>query len=340
MKTNKQILFLNVFAILLVCVGHSFTAVESYYGHKWIYSFHMPLFMFISGYLLKYSATNKHQQISDICLLGKNGYIAKRAIRLLVPYFVISSISFIPKVLLSAYALRPIDFSIQSYIHMLLYPKDNVIKFFWFLPTLFLVSILSILLYKASKKYKIRLPFIVSLTFLILLFEYNPIKHIEFLNLGEIGKYLIFFIAGCTFVNYESIISNKIKLSYIPTACILLVSYSIIIYLIDWSTPFMGIIYAFTGIFFSFSLSGIYVNHNLRFLNHLAGSSYAIYLFSWYPLVIIQSFFQKKYDLDWEIWAIISTIAQIYVPFCIYKAIIYMKSNTRYGKIIATLLGQ
>lgn len=148
MKKNQQILVLNTFAIIMVCIGHSFTAVESYYGHKWIYSFHMPLFMFISGYLLNYATMHKQQEISDISLLGKQGYIVKRAIRLLVPYFIISSITYIPKVLLSAHALRPIDFSIHSYIHMLLYPMDNVIKFFWFLPTLFIVSIITIILYK------------------------------------------------------------------------------------------------------------------------------------------------------------------------------------------------
>lgn len=101
MKKNQQILVLNTFAIIMVCIGHSFTAVESYYGHKWIYSFHMPLFMFISGYLLNYATMHKQQEISDISLLGKQGYIVKRAIRLLVPYFIISSITYIPKVLLT-----------------------------------------------------------------------------------------------------------------------------------------------------------------------------------------------------------------------------------------------
>ena len=96
MKKNQQILVLNTFAIIMVCIGHSFTAVESYYGHKWIYSFHMPLFMFISGYLLNYATMHKQQEISDISLLGKQGYIVKRAIRLLVPYFIISSITYIP----------------------------------------------------------------------------------------------------------------------------------------------------------------------------------------------------------------------------------------------------
>jgi len=48
----------------------------------------------------------------------------------------------------------------------------------------------------------------------------------------------------------------------------------------------------------------------------------------------------KKYALDWKLWAIISTVFQIYIPFYIYKGIIYIKNNKRYGKTIATLLGQ
>lgn len=57
--------------------------------------------------------------------------------RLLIPYWVISTIAFVPKVLLSRYAMRPLDFSYENYVHMLIYPSDNVIVFFWFLPTLF-----------------------------------------------------------------------------------------------------------------------------------------------------------------------------------------------------------
>ena len=48
MKKSQQILVLNTFAIIMVCIGHSFTAVESYYGHKWI--------VFICHYSCSYQA--------------------------------------------------------------------------------------------------------------------------------------------------------------------------------------------------------------------------------------------------------------------------------------------
>ena len=55
---NSIISFLQAFGILLVVVGHSFYGCPDNPIHTWIYSFHMPLFMFISGYLLKYTMRN------------------------------------------------------------------------------------------------------------------------------------------------------------------------------------------------------------------------------------------------------------------------------------------
>lgn len=46
MKLNSQISFLQTFGILLVVVGHSFYQHETNVIYRWIYTFHMPLFMF------------------------------------------------------------------------------------------------------------------------------------------------------------------------------------------------------------------------------------------------------------------------------------------------------
>lgn len=48
---NKNIAFLQVFGILLVVLGHSTNNGGIPFLSKWIYSFHMPLFIFISGFL-------------------------------------------------------------------------------------------------------------------------------------------------------------------------------------------------------------------------------------------------------------------------------------------------
>ena len=55
-NNNSLISFMQTFGIILVVLGHS-TYQLGHAGHvpavcQWLYSFHMPLFFFLSGYLL------------------------------------------------------------------------------------------------------------------------------------------------------------------------------------------------------------------------------------------------------------------------------------------------
>ena len=54
---NPYVSFLQAFGILLVAAGHAFPT-DGHDGllYRWIYSFHMPLWVFLSGYLLRYTA--------------------------------------------------------------------------------------------------------------------------------------------------------------------------------------------------------------------------------------------------------------------------------------------
>lgn len=82
----KRIPELDVFkglAIILVVSGHVILknwegALDSHPAYTWIYSFHMPLFFFISGFLIHYT-------FADKCAMKG---LEKKALSLLVPYFV------------------------------------------------------------------------------------------------------------------------------------------------------------------------------------------------------------------------------------------------------------
>lgn len=73
--------FYKGIAILLVVLGHSISrGVANHYLDPvmlWIYSFHMPLFFFISGYLISYTSYKKRT-------LGNN--IQNKVFSLLFPY--------------------------------------------------------------------------------------------------------------------------------------------------------------------------------------------------------------------------------------------------------------
>lgn len=75
--------FFKGIAILLVVLGHSVSrGVADHYLDPvmlWIYSFHMPLFFFISGYLISYTSYKKRN-------FGNS--VLKKVLTLLLPYLV------------------------------------------------------------------------------------------------------------------------------------------------------------------------------------------------------------------------------------------------------------
>ena len=132
---DRRIDLCYVIGILLVVAGHS--GVDSRFAStalfRWIYAFHMPLFFALSGYLFRYGGGSGQ--------VGAGTFARRRALRLLLPLVVWTTLVFIPKGLLSAYAMRPSELSFSAYLHAFLYPADNPIRPFWFLEVLFEVSL-------------------------------------------------------------------------------------------------------------------------------------------------------------------------------------------------------
>lgn len=125
--------------IILVVMGHALNQTTT--DPKWvnilhylIYSFHMPLFFVLSGFLgVKILTMQSFQE--------RVNYILKRAVRLLVPYFVIGFLYIPVKLKLDSYAVMP--FEPIDTLKLLIGNNPDVSL--WFLYILFIVSALSAL---------------------------------------------------------------------------------------------------------------------------------------------------------------------------------------------------
>ncbi|MHB8896872.1 MAG: acyltransferase family protein [Candidatus Geothermincolia bacterium] len=119
-------------AILLVVLGHSISNAQNllvatpynpgFYISSFLYTFHMPLFFLVSGYVL----------------FGKRIRIGDRAIRLLLPF-----LAWIPVYWMVNRYLRHFDWPVKFLTtarDAILHPATGL----WFLPTLFLCSLLLI----------------------------------------------------------------------------------------------------------------------------------------------------------------------------------------------------
>lgn len=311
---NRLMSFMQAFGIILVVAGHSTYQLQQS-GHmpavrQWIYSFHMPLFFFISGYLLKYSNTRKDIQLSDMPVFGKNGFITGKVRRLLVPYVIISSVAFIPKTMMSAIALRPVDMSVWSYLGMLLYPHTNVIGYFWFLPPLFLIFSFTLL----AAKTKVNINDSLLIVCLIAVSIVNP--GTGFLGLDSALYNAVFFAAGYMFRKHmlETVVGRH-------SATAAAVTFTVSVALMY--APDTGIRYlltSFNGILMSVALAHLYVAGRLRFLDHLDGASYTIYLLSWFPQVASQQILMSLVPgITWHVTTVLAFFSGLYVPLAVHR---------------------
>lgn len=311
---NRLISFMQAFGIILVVAGHS-TYQLGHAGHvpsicRWLYTFHMPLFFFISGYLLKYSNTRKGIQLSDMPALGKDGFITGKARRLLVPYVIISSVVFIPKTMMSAIALRPVDMSVWSYLGMLLYPHTNVIGYFWFLPSLFLIFCMAYIAAKTKAKTNDSLLILCLITVSIV----NP--GTGFLGLDSALYNAVFFAAGYMFRKHmlETVVGRH-------SATAAAVTFTVSVALMY--APDTGVRYllsSFNGILMSVALAHLYIAGKMRFLDHLDGATYTIYLLSWFPQVASQQILISLVPgITWHVTTALAFFSGLYVPLMVHR---------------------
>ena len=331
---NNLISFLQAFGIVLVVIGHSCQGAPARpLWFFWIYSFHMPLFMFISGFLLRYGNERKGSSLADTPI---RTFLWKKVKRLLIPYVTISTLAYFPKAALSRFAARPMDISVNDYVHMLLYPWDNVIIFFWFLPTLFIIFCLVVCGARLLKSTRIPQKHGILLAVLLMLHLFNPLAEIKFLNLAGVTSYLFYFALGYYACRYHA--AERIK-RYSGLALCLTGALSVAFVTSVPSFAGKDVLMAINGIGMSILLGKLYVSRQWHLLHHLFGASYAIYLFSWFPQVASQQIFLAVTHAAWQVSSILAIATGIYIPLLIYKWIIKHKKG-RIGRYVALLTGQ
>lgn len=285
----REITLLQSFGIFLVVLGHSYIEINKhpqdpilsafYWFHHFIYSFHMPLFMLLSGFLFFHSNTGESSK-------GASNFISSRFKRILAPYIIISSLTFPIKVLLNKFAARPLDLNIASYIKTIIYPTSNTIFFYWFLPTLFAVSLIAYLLFALIRNKNLQQYSLVIFLAFLLLNLFNPFKS-QLLNIKGIANYLIYFWSGCVYYIYKDKLSSILNKPFVLLFIFLLLL-SINIFTTPDANSFTKLLAAFSGICVSIGLANIFINKGLVLFRYINGFSYQIYLLSWFPQIFFK----------------------------------------------------
>lgn len=346
-KDNNLMALLSVWGILLVVLGHSGfeeTIIQEKlkFLHDWIYSFHMPLFFMISGYLFSHTNTN-------LTGINPQRFIQKKTLRLMVPYVVLGIILFAIKYFFSSFSHAARDFSVSSFFLMFIAPacENSTMGYLWYLFTLYIIFllVLGLCIIKINLKKTIWCLFFLIIAVVCGTRFYG----IELFNLSSVFRYLPYFLIGILYKHYEfkvsflitrsdnDMTSNSNNLNGIKDIfyyskvgggikLVIYVSLSIIFTVVDLS--FLGgataqIIRAVTGLLMSVQLCFLLLDSRWvqKYVLPMSNYTYSIYLLSWFGQYAVKIIAVNILNLHWGIVVFTMFVAGILVPVLVCKIV-------------------
>ena len=206
-KKLNWLMILQGWAMLWVVIGHAFLGVADE-GPKWenalfhfAYSFHMPLFMLVSGWLF-YFTRLRDSDASDGAKWSYGRIIKDKAIRLLLPGFVFSLVALALKLAFPGEMSRQVGLSWNEIVHSYVYPYDNPMRELWFIATLFWFFLLT-----PIWKIVLKTKWIIWVALVLLIVLHFIHLKIELLCLDRVCNYAIWFYLGL-FISKEEIVDN------------------------------------------------------------------------------------------------------------------------------------
>jgi len=182
--------FVKAIAIILVVIGHYYpsNAPDWYIAFRsWVYTFHMPLFMFASGYI--YQSFKKDERYFS--------FIKKKFRRLFVPYIIVSIIIISIKLLTQRNMYVENSVSLETYIQIFYLPAAGY--FLWFIWSLFTCFII-IPFFKTA-------PSRLALLFISIILHYiYTFETIELFAINETSRNLLWFMVGTCACDYGKVL--------------------------------------------------------------------------------------------------------------------------------------
>lgn len=293
-------------ALILVILGHSFpdgdTGVQNFIGlwiRTWLYSFHMGVFFALSGFVMARRLYSGSYSLID--------EVKKRAVRLLIPYFVYSFITIVPKIVLSAYVNNPYNISELWTLFVGNSPNGGM----WFLWHLFFVTVLFLAVFKMLRNTENNTKNIIAIC--VGLGLYCLYVALDANYLSRTLEYAIFFAIGIVVNHYY----ENIKMYFKPVVACACILATIVV-----ACPALDfeVTYLFSGILGIYGLCTIAIcvdKNNNRFtiaFSYLGKLSYEIYLLSYFVQIPIRIIAYSILELPYIVCLLGMFIGGIFVP--------------------------
>ena len=326
-NTKNEISLLYTIGVLLTILGHSHSGDWSTFPTQpieFIYSFHMPLFFCISGYLFAKSKS-----------LEKTGYfkwLCNKSKRLLIPYFVISAVSFVPKTLLEVGNLNNIN-AIEIF-KMFFAPRLNIWGHFWFLPVIFILyfafGLWKIFLYNKLKCQKS----LVIATFLVTLILHFLKTDITWLGISDLCQFAIYFVVGIA--SFGILEARKADNKKLIVYILSLITVSVVLFLEFSQNTFVMFIESLLMLGACLFVAQHLSKKHFKIVDFINENVFTFYICSW-PFQAIGEKMLDFFTVEWYVYTIVMFIIGLLSPCAV--VIFYKKLKFMNFKFLSYILG-
>lgn len=338
-KYLKYISYLQVIGIVLVVAGHSVHLYpDGIHGsgtlfYKAVYSFHMPLFAFISGFLMIYTS-----RLTSESRRRPWPFVAGKLRRLILPFVTLTAVTFVPRAMMSGMADNVIEINARSFLLSFVQPNYLPIPFFWYLQASFVMLTVAYCILYFGHRIGIKVKVLVTTMFVVMfVFAVRPVSVTSVFSLGMAVELGFYFMLGAMYSVFADDVDRYIPWTrtWFAVAAVLLWGVTLVLF---ERTKGM-ILCAVAGIMMCTSLARILEARQWRFLDHLTGANYLIFLLSWYCNIASQQVLSHYVTLPWWVHTALSVTSGIYIPWLAY-GYLQRHSNSRWIRLTSYLLGQ
>ena len=329
-KFYSEILLVQLLATYLVILGHSYPFVTEVPGwvqdtQLFIYTFHMPLFVFISGYLLIYTQQSVLKRTTE--------FFRKRFLKLIIPYFALSLIAILPKYLFQSYLNDSLSLDAESIIRVFLVPRENIWGHFWFIPMIFILGILGFGLdrfFRIKKWNHLGWGITTSVSFLTYLILYKE-DITGWLSINDIIYFGWYFSLGalCATFNLLNKIEIKGEFSYSFTSIVL----SLTLFMIGshWQIgAFRSALIAVLMIFGLCELCSVIVRRINLSRNAIYTQTFTIFLLSWPCQAVANVLTERILYAPWYVIMTTQFLSGVFGPLIIIYLISIIEKKFRF----------
>ena len=286
--------FIQFVGVLSVIYGHSMNSIEVPLWLKetkyWVYTYHMPLFFMVSGYLFSFNGGFNHKG-------GIKKTLWAKFERLMIPYIIWNLLFIAPKYLLADYSVDHIELTPGYFFHIMLSPRNNILGHTWFLFALFEMFVLAILFEKLKANKRLWIP----VAMILLVINCFGVQE-RFLAVGDLMKNGIYFWVGLILgtVDLIKLIDWARDKTLLITLMFILIGGTVI-----WAFSHNGThsSYLFNTCVLGFSvilliaIFQIKFSINSSFVDFVSVNSFAIYIMHWPILMVIRAVVNYKLHL-------------------------------------------